>query len=635
MVSEHASPLAVLGSADAGGQNVHVGNLAQALGRRGVEVVVHTRRDDASLPRHVELKPNVVVDHVDAGPAVPLPKDELLPHMGQFARALVERWSEQPPDVVHSHFWMSGLAALEAAQCVGLPVAHTYHALGVVKRRHQGQADTSSPERLDIEARLAREADLVIATTAEESFELGRMGGDLDRIRVVPCGVDLGLFRPDGPVGPPRSDRPRLVAVSRLVERKGIGNVMSALNQLPEAELLVAGGPPAGVVDGDPEGDRLRRLANELRVTDRVELLGALSQQDVAALMRSADVVACCPWYEPFGLVAVEAMACGLPIVASAVGGLAETVIDGVTGIQVPPRCPDRIADAVRHLLGDAWLRQAMGRAGTSRSQRYGWDRIAAETLAALRPLATRKTTVAGMTPTARRPPAVKGATVPRASMLGQPSSVGQRGPVRRSRPRTLPTGASHLAALRGPLDDLEAAVDRIDRWGIHLAGVLAGGGRLLAVGNGGSAAQAQHLTSELVGRYRHEREPFSAIALCSDPSSVTALANDYGSDEIFARQVLAHGRRRDVLVALSTSGRSPNVLAAVAAARRAGLTTWGLTGQAPNPLAERVDDAVVVDALFTATVQEIHQIVVHLLCAAVDVAIGTAVPELAGSQGS
>jgi D-sedoheptulose 7-phosphate isomerase len=187
----------------------------------------------------------------------------------------------------------------------------------------------------------------------------------------------------------------------------------------------------------------------------------------------------------------------------------------------------------------------------------------------------------------------------------------------------SLPVGRVHLAALRRPLDELEASVDRLDRWGRQLADVLLAGGRLLAVGNGGSAAQAQHLTSELVGRYRDERRPFSALSLHAETSSVTAIGNDYGADEVFARQVRAHGRERDVLVSLSTSGRSPNVLAAVGAAKECGMTTWAVTGRAPNPLVDASDDAIVVDAPYTATVQEVHQVVVHLLCAAVDVAVG------------
>ncbi len=190
---------------------------------------------------------------------------------------------------------------------------------------------------------------------------------------------------------------------------------------------------------------------------------------------------------------------------------------------------------------------------------------------------------------------------------------------------RSLLTGRAHLDALRAALDALDTEVERIEAWGRHLADVLSTGARVLAVGNGGSAAQAQHLTSELVGRYRDDRTPFSAVALHAEPAAMTAIANDYGYAEAFARQVRAHGRPGDVFIGLSTSGRSPNVLAAVAAARAVGVTAWALTGAGPNPLADRVDDALCVPATATATIQEVHQVVVHLLCAAVDVAVGAA----------
>lgn len=197
----------------------------------------------------------------------------------------------------------------------------------------------------------------------------------------------------------------------------------------------------------------------------------------------------------------------------------------------------------------------------------------------------------------------------------------------------SLPAGRAHLLALRAPLMALEDDLARIEGWGTQLASVLLGGGRLLAVGNGGSAAQAQHLTSELVGRYRDERQPFSAIALHAETSALTAIANDYPPEELFARQVRAHGRRGDVLVALSTSGRSPNVLGAVRAAQTCGVTTWALTGRPGNPLLDLADDAVAVDAPYTATVQEVHQVAVHLLCAAVDVAVGVSAPMEAAAR--
>jgi D-sedoheptulose 7-phosphate isomerase len=193
-------------------------------------------------------------------------------------------------------------------------------------------------------------------------------------------------------------------------------------------------------------------------------------------------------------------------------------------------------------------------------------------------------------------------------------------------RPRVL-TGRAHLAALAAPLAALARDVDRIDGWGRELARRLAGGSRLLAVGNGGSAAQAQHLTSELVGRYVHDRPPLSALALHAETSSLTAIGNDYGGELAFARLVRAHGRPGDVLFALTTSGRSPNVVAALEAAHAGGLTTWALTGPAPNSVCSLAHDSVCVDAPATATIQEIHQVVIHLLCAAVDVQLGFGAP--------
>jgi len=177
----------------------------------------------------------------------------------------------------------------------------------------------------------------------------------------------------------------------------------------------------------------------------------------------------------------------------------------------------------------------------------------------------------------------------------------------------------THISALAQALDRIGGETPRLTEWGRHLADVLSSGGRLLACGNGGSAAEAQHLTAELVGRFKDERMPLSAISLHADTSALTAIANDYGVEEIFARGVRGHGRQGDVLVALSTSGTSPNVLAAVKAGHEMGMTCWALTGSAPNPLAAMCDDAICVEADTTATVQEIHLLCVHALCIALD----------------
>ena len=381
MVSEHASPLAVLGGVDAGGQNVHVAALAAALARRGCDVVVHTRRDDASLPRRVELCPGVEVDHVDAGPPSEVPKDELLPHMGAFAEQLREQWADERPDIVHSHFWMSGLAATAAAEDLGIPVVHTFHALGAVKRLHQGSRDSSPHGRIELERDLAGSVDAIIATCSDEVVELVAMGTPREVISVVPCGVDRAAFGAEGPAEPRTPGRHRLVAACRLVERKGLGDMLHALVALPDAELHVAGGPDVSQLALDPEAERLRALARRLGVEDRLVLRGRTSREDMPRLLRSADVVVCAPWYEPFGMVPLEAMACGRPVVATAVGGQIDSVADGVTGILVPPRDPAALADALSALLADPERRDALGRAGIRRVRRlYGFDTIAAAT---------------------------------------------------------------------------------------------------------------------------------------------------------------------------------------------------------------------------------------------------------------
>ncbi|WP_156688597.1 glycosyltransferase [Mycobacterium sp. Marseille-P9652] len=380
MISEHASPLAHLGGVDAGGQNVHVAELSSALARRGHDVVVYTRRDDPRLPVCVDTEHGYSVVHVPAGPARVLPKDALLQYMYAFGRVLDAHWVAEPPDVAHAHFWMSGLATGRAARSHRIPTVQTFHALGVVKRTHQGLDDTSPDSRIGLEATIAREADWVTATSTDEVFELVRMGRARSRTSVVPCGVDTDAFTPDGPVAP-RGERTRIVSVGRLVPRKGFETLIRALPRVPEAELLIVGGPRRAALARDGEAQHLHALAAELGVSDRVRLLGGITRAEMPAVLRSADVVACTPWYEPFGIVPLEAMACGVPVVATAVGGIRDTVVDDVTGRLVPPRDAAALADALAPLLGDRRRREAMGRAGRERAHgRYTWDRVAADT---------------------------------------------------------------------------------------------------------------------------------------------------------------------------------------------------------------------------------------------------------------
>ncbi|WP_307506093.1 glycosyltransferase [Clavibacter sp. B3I6] len=605
MISEHASPLATIGGVDAGGQNVHVAALSAALADEGHTVTVYTRRDDPGLPARVAFAPGVEVVHLDAGPARAVSKDDLLPHMGELADGLLADWRTNRPDVVHSHFWMSGIAALDAAArlasspvgaAAAPPVLHTFHALGSVKRRHLGAEDTSPAERAALEPGVGRRADAVIATCSDEAAELVRAGVDAARITVIPCGVDVEHFTPlDGRAplvgGTPRSPDDdgaasgpmRVMVIGRLVPRKGVDLAIEALGILDrrgrrEIELVIVGGSGDAASAGeDTEARRLMEAARAAGVADRVRLHGRVSQADMPAVMRTADVVVCAPWYEPFGIVPLEAMASGVPVVASAVGGLTDSVVDGVTGILVPPRDPAAIADALEALHADPARRRRLGRAGRDRMEHgYSWSTVAARTADAYRS-------------------AIQDAALD--DLPADPTVVD-----------------AHLDALGPVLDALRTHAPRLTAWGSEMADRMSHGARLLAAGNGGSAAEAQHLTSELVGRFDGDRRPFSAIALHSESSAVTAIGNDYGFDEVFARQVHAHARSGDIVVLLSTSGRSVNLLKAAAAARAAGATTWAMTGPGPNPLVEACDDHIALDGP-SANVQEAQLVAVHAIC--------------------
>nr|BFE65832.1 glycosyltransferase family 1 protein [Dactylosporangium thailandense] len=389
LVSAQASPLG-LGGPTAGGRHTHVAALAKALGALSHEVTVYVRHEDKSLPKTVPFAPGVTIEHVPGGPVQPLPADDQLPLMGDFGRALADRWKsggpDGGPDVVHAHYWLSGLAALTATADVRRPVVVTFHGLAAAERRHLPVDHNAGPgPRAGMERTLGSLADRVVAQSEDEVADLGRMGIRRATTVIVPPGVDPETFTPSGPAADHR--RPglrRILTVGPLVPRKGFGDLVEALRRVPGAELVIVGGPdparPPRDIDADPEARRLLQLADAHGVADRVRIVGAVSQEDLAGWYRSADVLACAPWYEPSGLTPLEAMSCGVPVVAYEVGGIGESVIDNVTGVLVPPRDPNALAGALRALLGDEVRRMSFASAAIDRVRsRYTWERTATE----------------------------------------------------------------------------------------------------------------------------------------------------------------------------------------------------------------------------------------------------------------
>ena len=391
LVSEHASPLAAAGGIDSGGQNVYVAAVAFELSRRGIAVDVFTRRDNPLLPAVVTMRPGVRVIHVDAGPPQHLPKEQLLPFMPAFSNVLRDAFRNATPayDCVHANFFMSGWAALRAARAAALPLVTTFHALGRVRRLHQGDCDGFPDERFAIEEELVHASHRIVAECPQDRSDLLNLyAGDAERIDVVPCGYDPAEFRPIPRWSARKSlgwpaDAFVVLQLGRLVPRKGIDTVIDAIGAMKRehaatAELYVVGGSserPNPIAT--PEIGRLQDCAAAAGVDDRVHFVGRRDRADLHRYFSAADVFVTTPWYEPFGITPVEAMACGTPVVGSAVGGIRTTVVDGVTGLLVPPKDPTTLAARLAFLAADRTLRLAMGEAGRARANAlYTWSRV-------------------------------------------------------------------------------------------------------------------------------------------------------------------------------------------------------------------------------------------------------------------
>ena len=596
LISEHASPLAVLGGVDSGGQNVYVGQIAKNLALMGYEVDVFTRRDSEHLPEVAEWETGVRIIHVPAGPPIALPKEELLPHMGPFTSYMLRFIKRQRRnyDLIHANFFMSGLVAADIKKVTGTPFVMTFHALGRVRRLHQREADRFPEARFDIEERLVMEADHLIAECPQDEEDLIRhYNADPARITIIPCGFDRSELAPVSKalarvvLGLP-PDEPIILQLGRMVPRKGVENVIRGFARLVNdhsvsARLLIVGGE-SNDPDPDitPEIGRLQDIATQEGVLDRVLFMGRRGRDVLKYYYSAADIFVTTPWYEPFGITPVEAMACGTPVVGANVGGIKFTVRDGETGYLVPADDPAALGERLAHLynhpkLLSVFRKQAIRRA----NDLFTWQKVT-NAVAALYE-------------------EVLSASEPERTEEDDSLAIIDRG-------------------FDGLVEVLQESRRRLRPFILEAAEAISAcfqsGGKLLICGNGGSAADALHLASELVGRFKYEeRQALPAIVLGADTASLTAWSNDMSFEKSYARQVEAFGRRGDVLLGISTSGRSRNVICAFEAARQMGIQTIGLLGRDGGELRSLADISLIVPSSDTQHIQEAQIVIIHLLC--------------------
>lgn len=605
LISEHASPLGIFGGADSGGQNVYVGQVARHLAAIGYEVDVFTRRDQTDLDEIVEWHNGVRIIHVPAGPPTALCKEDLLPYMGEFTNfmlAFIDREhgldgqhrSRRVYDLIHANFWMSAFVAAEIKRQRQIPFVVTFHALGRVRRFYQGDADRFPDERFTIEDRVVREADCILAECPQDREDLLTLyHADPARIHIVPCGFDASEFwqvhkvRARRTLGLPQDDF-IVLQLGRLVPRKGVDNAIRGVAELlnthgVESRLVVVGGEadsPDPLLT--PEIGRLQELSESLGVDDRVSFIGRRGREVLKYFYSAADVFVTTPWYEPFGITPLEAMACGTPVLGANVGGVKFTVKDGETGYLVPPNQPDQLAERLAFLSKHPevlrlFSRQAMRHV----SQHFTWQKVAG-TIASLYE-----------------------------EVLVQKQQCYEQEVIDLKL-----VEQSFQAAIQSFQQAQQTLSSTILEAARMLNRCFANGGKVLICGNGGSAADSQHFAAELMGRFRSPyRAGLPAIALTADTALLTAWSNDVGYGDIFARQVQALAQPGDVLIGMSTSGRSPNLINAFRFAAQRNINRIAILGGNGGDLIHQTNVAICVPAADAQRIQELHLFVLHLLC--------------------
>lgn len=389
MVAEHANPLPAHRGEPACPVSLHVCAVSRQLAKRGHKVTVYVRRSDPEQPEgRTRMARGVSVAHLDAGPARVLDETDHAEHTGAFGTALAAVLDEDTPDVLHAIGWTSGLATLHAQahsekDQSDVPIVQTFHSLNASEQR-SGLAHR--PDRARMETILASRADRVLVNSTDQQGELARLGVPRHHVSVVPFGVDSDHFSVEGsasaePWNSRREERSRLISVTSLTEAGGADRLVEAMVRLPEAELLLVSTADDRTVALDENARRVELLAKEAGVDDRVHLTGPVERKELPRLLRSADVYVSAASYDPYGGAVLEAMSCGLPVVATATGAVPGAVLHRTSGVLMRFGRPDEVARSVRAVLSTPTMSSAYGIAAVDRARsRFTWQRIAVET---------------------------------------------------------------------------------------------------------------------------------------------------------------------------------------------------------------------------------------------------------------
>lgn len=369
-ISEHASPLALLGGIDSGGQNLYVDKVAKVLAEMDYEVDIYTRWEDNQLPEIVNYTKNIRVIHVIAGPRIVIPKEQIFEYIEDFSENMKKfiRGNQITYELIHAHFWMSGYIAVSLKEILNIPFVITFHALGKVRRAYQGVADGFPDARFAIEEQIVKSADIIIAECPQDKEDLMILYfAQEEKIRIIPCGFDNQEFYPinkekiRAELGLKNEDK-IIVQIGRMVPRKGVDNVINAVAYLKknknfDVQLIIVGGESdeADPVK-TPEIGKLKQTAINAEVENKVVFTGRRKREQLKYYYNIADVFVTTPWYEPFGITPLEAMACGIPVIGSNVGGIKYTVIHGKTGFLVPPNEPEILGERLFEILNDQTL---------------------------------------------------------------------------------------------------------------------------------------------------------------------------------------------------------------------------------------------------------------------------------------